>query len=361
MLDADARNVDVIFPYLNGEDLNSDPEQRPSRWVISFWDWPEERARAYKTPWAWIDERVRPERQRRDEDGKFVLRKPLPDRWWQYGDKRPGLYHAIGRGHHFEQHPEDWDPKGRRVQRVLACSLVSKYLGVAALPADWVYAHRLAVFATDSMAMFGLLTSSINDVWARKNSSSLETRLNYAPSDAFETLPLCDLADARLGEVGARYEARRRMLCRSLGVGLTDLYNRFHTTTEQASDLVALRELHQEVDLAVARAYGWTDLDLGHDFHSLSFLPENDRVRFTNSETARQQVLRRLGELNRQRYEEEHASAPVAKPRSPKGRKKVASAGQGALPLDVSPTPTTTSKTKAAAPAKKASTRRTSR
>src|SRR5690606_18151334 len=31
MLDADPRNADVIFPYLNGEDLNSDPEQRPSR------------------------------------------------------------------------------------------------------------------------------------------------------------------------------------------------------------------------------------------------------------------------------------------------------------------------------------------
>jgi len=58
MLDADQRNADVIFPYLNGEDLNSDPEQRPSRWVINFWDWPEERARTYVLPWKWIEERV---------------------------------------------------------------------------------------------------------------------------------------------------------------------------------------------------------------------------------------------------------------------------------------------------------------
>ncbi|MBK8212715.1 MAG: ATP phosphoribosyltransferase regulatory subunit [Myxococcales bacterium] len=358
MLDADARNSDVIFPYLNGEDLNSDPGQRPSRWVISFWDWPEERASRYKKPWAWIEERVRPERQRRDDKGKYVLRKPLPDRWWQYGDKRPGLYHAIGRGIHFEQHPEGWDPKGRRLKRILACSLVSKYLGVAALPADWIYAHRLAVFATDSMAMFGLLTSSINDVWARKNSSSLETRLNYAPSDAFETLPLCDLFNSHLEPVGASYELQRRKLCGSLGLGLTDLYNRFHTATDQAPELVALRELHREVDLAVARAYGWTDLDLGHDFQSLSFLPENDRVRFTISESARLEVLRRLGELNRERYEEEQAAAPAAKPRAYKGRAKPTPASQGALGLVDAPEPAAnTSKTNPAAPAKKAAKR----
>ncbi|HEX9819181.1 MAG TPA: hypothetical protein VGD07_06165 [Methylomirabilota bacterium] len=27
------RNRDVLFPYLNGEDLNSRPDQSPSRWV----------------------------------------------------------------------------------------------------------------------------------------------------------------------------------------------------------------------------------------------------------------------------------------------------------------------------------------
>src|SRR3546814_17187888 len=48
MLDADPRIVDVILPYFNGDDLNSDPEQRPSRWVINFWDWSEERAKEYE-------------------------------------------------------------------------------------------------------------------------------------------------------------------------------------------------------------------------------------------------------------------------------------------------------------------------
>lgn len=126
------------------------------------------------------------------------------------------------------------------------------------------------------MAAFALLSSSINDVWARKNSSSLETRLNYAPSDAFETLPLCDLTEQQLEEVGARYEAHRRDLCKSYGIGLTDLYNRFHDSTEQDSDITTCRELHAETDLAVARAYGWADLNLDHGFHEVPYLSEND-------------------------------------------------------------------------------------
>ena len=53
------------------------------------------------------------------------------------------------------------------------------------------------------------------------------------------------------------------------------------------------------------RAYGWDDIDLGHGYHEQPNLAENDRVRFTISETARVEVLRRLSELNRQRHEEE--------------------------------------------------------
>ena len=34
----DPRNAEVLFPYLNGEDLNSRPDCSASRWVIDFND-----------------------------------------------------------------------------------------------------------------------------------------------------------------------------------------------------------------------------------------------------------------------------------------------------------------------------------
>ena len=43
----DQRNGEVLFPYLNGQDLNSRPDCSASRWVINFKDWPEDRAKTY--------------------------------------------------------------------------------------------------------------------------------------------------------------------------------------------------------------------------------------------------------------------------------------------------------------------------
>lgn len=56
------------------------------------------------------------------------------------------------------------------------------------------------------------------------------------------------------------------------------------------------------MDREVANAYGWQDLDLGHDFHTTK-----QGIRFTISETARREVLDRLLKLNHQRYAEEVA------------------------------------------------------
>jgi len=75
--------------------------------------------------------------------------------------------------------------------------------------------------------------------------------------------------------------------------------------------LLALRHLHRELDLAIRDAYGWADLDLGHDFHEVETLPENDRVRYTISPAARKEVLRRLLALNHARAEVEATKARV--------------------------------------------------
>ena len=54
------------------------------------------------------------------------------------------------------------------------------------------------------------------------------------------------------------------------------------------------------MDNAVAAAYGWANLDLGHGFHETK-----QGLRFTISESARREVLARLLKLNHDRYAEE--------------------------------------------------------
>ena len=63
LLADDPRNAEVLFPYLNGQDLNSHPECAASRCVINFHDWPEERARTYRECYAQVRALVKPERE----------------------------------------------------------------------------------------------------------------------------------------------------------------------------------------------------------------------------------------------------------------------------------------------------------
>jgi hypothetical protein len=82
--------------------------------------------------------------------------------------------------------------------------------------------------------------------------------------------------------------------------GLTDTYNRFHNPEEASADIKKLRQLHVEMDEAVAAAYGWSDFDLGQGFHQTK-----QGLRYTISEPARREILARLLKLNHERYAEE--------------------------------------------------------
>lgn len=324
LLDADPRNQDVIFPYLSGEDVNSNPTHQPSRWVISFWDWSEDKARSYKEPWRWIEEYVQPERQRLDENGGYVLRKPLPQRWWQYGDKRPALYHTIGRGYHFDQHPKDWDSTREPHSDVLISALVGKYFNPSVVPNNAIFNHKCIVFGGHhANGLAALFNSSLVQAWVWQQSARLKLDLSFSPSDAVETFPfLPDATIAHMQRLGADYlEARREFMVRQ-SFGVTKLYNRFHAPAEIDQSLTRLREMHREIDCFVAEAYGWDDLDLGHGFHEVPLHAEGDRTRFTIAEPVRLEVLLRFSELNRQRYKQEVEAGLHEAPKKPTARKK---------------------------------------
>ena len=105
-----------------------------------------------------------------------------------------------------------------------------------------------------------------------------------------------------INKTGKEYYEYRQSLIAKYGIGLTKVYNKFHDASEVSSDIWNLRELHRQLDISVATSYGWHDISLDHAFHETK-----QWVRFTISESARIDVLRRLSELNRQRYKEEVA------------------------------------------------------
>ena len=277
----DPRNVEVLYPYLNGEDLNSRPDCSASRWVIDFNDWSEERAAEYKTPYRRLLRSVKPERQRVKPDGSYALRRPLPERWWQYADKRPAMRKAIA------------DP-----DEVLVIALVSKIVMPVRVPTGQVFSHRLAVFATDRFADQAVLSSDIHWLWSVVYSSTLGARVNYSPSDAYVTFPRPE-PTAELEAIGRTLDAERREIMLRRDLGLTRLYNLVNDPGLEAGadpDVDRMRDIHVELDAAVAAAYGWDDLDLAHGFHTY-----RQMTRWTVAPVTRVEILDRLLEENHRR------------------------------------------------------------
>ncbi|NHQ82924.1 restriction endonuclease [Chromobacterium vaccinii] len=304
--------VEVIFPVTNGQEINSKPDQAPGRQIINFFDWPVEKAALFEEAFERVQHLVKPERDK-------VNRAARREKWWQYAERASGLYTAI-----------------RATSRGFIAAATTKYLNFSAAPTNFVFLNTIYVFTTDRYDLYGVVQSGIHEAWARKYSGALETRLRYSPSDCFETFPfpngLWQTSSPMLAAIGERYHEYRCALMSRLWLGLTDIYNLFHTpdlTIPQVAKvskksqeeveagyqgLLELRRLHRELDEAILNAYGWTDLDLGHDFYEVETLPENDRVRYTLSPSARKEVLKRLLAENHRRAAAEAATAALLAP-----------------------------------------------
>jgi hypothetical protein len=212
----------------------------------------------------------------------------MVNEWWKFWNGRPRLRRAL-----------------RELDEVLVLTLVSKVVMPARVTAHQTFSHRVAVFTTSSFAEQALLSSSIHWTWAVKYSSTLETRVSYAASDAFGTLPR-PKPSPRLDELGLALEHSRRAVMGSRDLGLTDLYNLVNSPDMQGdTDVDLIRSIHVQIDEAVMEAYGWTDIPLEHGFHTY-----RQMERWTVSPAARVEILDRLLEENHRRAAIEASQRP---------------------------------------------------
>lgn len=277
---ADSRNKEVLFPYLNGDDLNSNPDSSASRWVIDFNDRSEEKAKSYTAPYKHLFQYVKPEREKNHRE---VYR----DYWWQYAEKRPALRKAIS-----------------ALKEVLVLTRVSKVIVPVKIKTGIVLSDALVIFASNSYADQAVLSSSMHQYWAISRGSSLETRLRYTPSDVFETFPRPQNTDA-LAAIGKTLDEERREIMLRRQLGLTKLYNLVNDPDISDSfdaDVARLREIHRHLDETVMAAYGWSDVRLNHGFYEYRKM-----IRWTVCPEARIEILDRLLEENHRRAKLEAA------------------------------------------------------
>lgn len=240
-------NSDVIKPWINASDIT---RQSRDMWIVDFGvDTPIDEAAQYEKPFEYVREHVKPSRQGKRPKG-------LEEEWWLHWRPRPEMREAVSGS-----------------PRYIATPRVSKHrvfvwVGVEIRPASAV-----VVVAREDDYFFGVLQSTLHELWARRTGTQLrdaESGFRYSQTLIFETFPfpwppgeepagdprveaiaqeareLVEKRQAWLSPAGAtKKELKKRTL--------TNLYNASPTWLELA---------HRKLDEAVLDAYGWPhDID----------------------------------------------------------------------------------------------------
>ena len=264
-----SHNALRIRPYIGGEEVNDSPTHAHRRWAIDFGDLPLERGEGLEPNWAeagperraaflsdgivpadypepvaadWpellaiVQERVKPERMRQTDDyGRRY--------WWRYLRSRPELAQAMRGG-----------------VGCLITSRIGKHHAFAVVEHGPIFNEKTVVFPDAQFSQFAFFQSRLHEVWTRAFSSTLEDRLNYAPSDCLESFCLpspTQLAFLNLEQAGKAFHDARAARMVAANEGLTATHNRMDDPEECAPAILHLRILHDAMDAAVLHAYGW--------------------------------------------------------------------------------------------------------
>ncbi|MGW4086253.1 Eco57I restriction-modification methylase domain-containing protein [Streptomyces sp. NPDC004822] len=291
-IESDDKYASVVYPFLNGQDVNNDLRHSSDRWIINFRNWSLETAQDYVHAYRQVLREVKPERDKNN-------RKARRERWWQYAERAPGLETAIA-----------------NLSQCIVVASTSKSVMPVMVPTGQVFSHMLCVFASDDFALFAVLSSSPHYWWAIDRASTMKGDLRYTPTDIFETLVRPPLT-ARLRAAGAYLDTYRRELMLSRAMGLTETYNLVHHPDCQDEDIIGLRRIHDEIDKATIEAYNWHDLlddtgrtspaDPAHETFTLDhgFHETDQGTRYTIGLLARTEIIDRLRQLNHQAYADE--------------------------------------------------------
>jgi hypothetical protein len=266
----------VLRPFLNGQDLNSTPERLSSRWIIDFAENDERFAKSFTNCWKIVLERVKPDRMEFDPV-KYPKKVNL---WWQHWSYSPRLREAL-----------------LQIDCAIVIPAVSKLMVPARIDADILPGSALIVVPNSSASTFSVISSWLHRSWAQWWGSKMRNDFRYAISDCFDTFPFPE-ASKELEILGQKLDQLQRRVAIQREIGLTKLYTLVNTPSCCDGDVVELREIHEQIDRAVVKAYGF-EIELG-EFEIAEFKgqpqwgpPANQRIEILQlllAENQRQQV-----------------------------------------------------------------------
>jgi len=273
-----------IREYRNGRDLTSRPREDL---VIDLFGLNETEVRdRFPEVYQWVYERVKPERDHNKRESR-------KRNWWIFGEPNTKLRAQL-----------------TGLPRYVATVETSKHRFFQFLDASVLPDNKLICIAHDDAYVLGVLSSRIHVAWALTSGSHLGVGNDpvYVKTRCFETFPFPNATEdqkARIREIAERLDAhRKRQLALHATLTMTDMYNVLEALRANATLtakqraihdqglITVLRQLHDELDAAVAAAYGWEGEVLKCESAKVLKLTDDE-------------ILERLVALNRQHADEE--------------------------------------------------------
>lgn len=272
LIGSDRAYLEVVRPFMSGEDIAQRVNCESNRWAIDFRDRSlHECTERFPLALDLVESRVKPQRDAMPES-----KRRLKEFWWQYEHKARSLYEYAD-----------------SVDRLLVCPRVSKYTPFALVNANQIFNTKVVGFLYDSTAMMALLGSQVHFLWSRDVGGHLKSDPVYDPKACFDTFPLPERVE-ELAQLGLNLDHARTAMMESRRIGLTGIMNLVSDPSSTDDDVALLRGYIQEIESAVFGLYGLAQLD-----PTLTFNQTRYGMRFTLNEDCRNNVLDALAELNR--------------------------------------------------------------
>ena len=197
------------------------------------------------------------------------------------------------------------------LEEYIATPRTAKHRIFTTYQVDVIPESEIVVFASSDKFILGVLSSHIHVLWTLAQGGTLEDRPRYNNSRCFETFPFPTPTEPQKQKIRALAERldahRKRQQAQHPKLTMTGMYNVLEK--ERAGEALTdkerkiheqglvsiLGQLHDELDAAVAAAYGWEDL-----LEGLTARPTSEAAQRSADE-----LLQRLVNLNAERAAEE--------------------------------------------------------
>lgn len=267
-----SEEASLIKPYTGGAEINDFPVFKPQRYAIDANHLDEtELHNGYPKLYEILSNKVKEYRLSRSKE---VASYP----WWKYWRTRNDFYSKTG-----------------SLTKYLACSRHQTYWCVTFVDSDVLCSDALVLFGYEDFDKFGVLQSTVHEIWTRFFSSSLGLGIRYTVNGCFDTFPFPSACSDELKVIAKKYYEFRASIMANNEIGMTTLYSMLHDHHNQTDEIRSLRDLHVALYTQVIKSYQWNDLDA--DFYFSQENDENGEVAgslFTVSETTRNSILAKL-------------------------------------------------------------------